>query len=326
MKTLQEFKEFCKTDLSKDLYDLERQRDKLIKRVKPIGIIFVTLGLLGSIFAFKLIDSFWDDWELVTLPLIGSAGAFIALVFFLGRQYRFEYKERVIRKIIRFINPDLTFEPSGSIPVDTFIASSLFKKEPNWYRGEDLVYGNIGQTQIKFSEVHAKKRKNTVDSIISKTQSEPIFDGLFFFADFNKDFSGKVVVLPDIAENLFGRLGQILQSLNKPRGELVKLEDPEFEKYYVVYAEDQITARYVLTPSLMRRILDFRSKCKRPACFSFRDSKAYVAIPVLGNLFEGRIFSSILNFRVLKAHFLSFQLVTGIVEDLNLNTRIWTKE
>ena len=46
-------------------------------------------------------------------------------------------------------------------------------------------------------------------------------------------------------------------------GELVKLEDPEFEKSFVVYSGNQTEARYILSTSLMRRILDYKVNCKK---------------------------------------------------------------
>ena len=71
-------------------------------------------------------------------------------------------------------------------------------------------------------------------------------------ADFNKNFNGHTVVLPDTAEKILGKFGQSLQSMSS-RGELVKLEDPEFEKEFCVYGDDQVEARYILSPALMKR-------------------------------------------------------------------------
>ena len=120
-------------------------------------------------------------------------------------------------------------------------------------------------------------------------------------------------------------MGSYFQSLNFTRGELMKMEDPEFEKYFVVYGDDQIEARYVLSTSLMRRILEFRKKTGRRACLSFVSSHVYVAIPYRRRLFEPRVFRSILAFKGIEQYLEDFQLFTGIVDDLNLNTRIWTK-
>ena len=143
--------------------------------------------------------------------------------------------------------------------------------------------------------------------------------------DFNKKFHGKTLVLPDTAEQILGNLGSFFQSLNVGRGELVKMEDPEFEKYFVVYGDDQIEARYILSTSLMQRVLEFRKKTGRRICMSFVSSHVYVAIPYSRRLFEPRVFGSILGFKGIEQYLEDFQVFTGIVEDLNVNTRIWTK-
>ena len=130
---------------------------------------------------------------------------------------------------------------------------------------------------------------------------------------------------PDIAESLLGKFGQRLQSLNILRGELVKLEDPEFERHFSVYSNDQIEARYILSMSLMKRIVDFKQRTGRKIYMSFVGSKVFVAISYRRNLFEPRIFKTLLDFEPIRQYFEDLELAIGIVDDLNLNTRIWSK-
>ena len=59
---------------------------------------------------------------------------------------------------------------------------------------------------------------------------------------------------------MFGFLGTKLQKMNKGRGDLVKLENPEFESEFAVYSGDQIESRYILSSSLMERILSFKKQ------------------------------------------------------------------
>jgi hypothetical protein len=149
---------------------------------------------------------------------------------------------------------------------------------------------------------------------------------LFFIADFNKNFSCRVVVLPSDFERLLGFIGRELQSMNVFRDPLIKLDNPEFEKYFVVYGSNQIEARYILTPDLMDRIVDFKKKCDRDIHLSFVDSKVFVAISYIGPLFEPKILNSLLDFGVIQRYFDDLQLALGMVDDLNLNMRIWTRQ
>jgi hypothetical protein len=131
--------------------------------------------------------------------------------------------------------------------------------------------------------------------------------------------------LPDTAERMLGKFGQSLQTMSS-RGELVKLEDPEFEKEFCVYSDDQVEARYILSPSLMKRIVDFKRKWNTKVYLSFRHSKVYIAIKTNKNLFETRLFKSIVDYSFMEENMRYIILLTEIVEDLNLNTRIWTKK
>ncbi len=73
----------------------------------------------------------------------------------------------------------------------------------------------------------------------------------------------------------------------------------------------------------MRRIIDFKKKYNKIIYLSFVESKIYVGISYNRNLFEPRVDESILNFSIIQEYFDDIALVVGLVEDLNLNTRIW---
>jgi len=87
-----------------------------------------------------------------------------------------------------------------------------------------------------------------------------------------------------------------------------------------------VEARYILSPSLMQRIVEFKRKWNTKVYLSFRDSKVYIAIKMDKNLFETRLFKSIVDYNFIEENIRFLILLTGIVDDLNLNTRIWTKE
>jgi hypothetical protein len=199
-------------------------------------------------------------------------------------------------------------------------------RTPDRYSGDDSISGNIGQTRIHCSEVHAEYKTESTDSKgHHHTHWHTIFKGLFFVADFNKNFTGSTVVLPEVIPSFLGELGAVAQSWNIMRGELIRMEDPEFERMFVVYGNDQIEARYILTPGLMRRIMKFKNKSSRQIYLSFVESKIYIALSYSQPLFEPAISKTLLDFGALAPYFEDLELAAGIVDDLNLNTRIWGK-
>ena len=92
-----------------------------------------------------------------------------------------------------------------------------------------------------------------------------------------------------------------------------------------MYSDNQITARYILSPSLMQRILNFKRQSRRTFYLSFVDGKLYIAISFSKSLFEARVFSTLLDYDIYRDYFADMLFAKSIVEEFNLNRRIWSK-
>ncbi len=324
MKTLEDLRKFYETTLINDLKPLEARRKSLVNKFLIVGAFI--LG--GIVIAFAVIGAAGPP-----SPIIFLFPAILGLILggiifsFMSKGYVQEFKGTIIGKLVNFLDDNLAYSQSACIPQSTYMASKIFTKRPDRYQGDDHVTGKVGATQIEFSELKTEYKTTSTNSKgHTQTHWHTIFKGLFFVADFNKHFACETIVLPDTAQKLFGRLGQKLQSLNVFRGQLIKLEDPEFERLFVVYGNDQVQARYILSTSLMQRITQFKTKSQRPVYLSFVGSKVFVAVSYTKNLFEPKIFSTLLDFGPIRQYYEDLQLAVGIIEDLNLNTRIWTKQ
>ena len=254
-------------------------------------------------------------------------GAILAGFAYTGltKSFTKDFKDQVVSAIVKAYHESFRYRSSPGLSETAFKRSQLFKKGIDRYRSEDYVSGTWGQTAFEFSEVHAEYKTTSSNGKTTTTHWHTIFKGIYFIADFHKDFRTQTLVLPDTAEKLFGFLGQKLQSLNTSRGSLVKLEDPEFEREFCVYAADQVEARYILSPALMRRILDLRRKCRDKIYLAFIDSRVFVAISSDHNRFEPSIMEP-MDMTTAQGFKRDIDLIVGIIEDLNLNTRIWSKE
>jgi len=326
LKTIEEFERYFYNHLLADLAELEKERNRLR------FLILVTL-LLGLLLAVVLLGVFGRSGQVV-------ASVFFLILFIIGigffslwnllskgisKNFIYRFKKTVIDGIVRFIEPSLTYNPKAYITWLDFQRCDLFRDRVDRYSGEDLVYGRTGETEIRFSEIKADKK---VSSSGKKGEErwQTVFKGTFLIADFHKEFFGRTVILPDFAENVFGALGQLLQGMRLNRGELIKLENPEFEKYFVVYGSDQIESRYILSPSFMERLLTYRAKVGSSVFFSFANSCIFVAIPTKKNLFEPDLLKNLTDFNHIRTYFEDLSLLIGVVDDLNLNTRIWSKQ
>lgn len=320
MKSLEEFKTFYDTSLITELSEMEKDRKK------AVGLFWMIIGiLLGTTGA-----AIGVGVSGAPIPIAIGIGV-VGLVFIIilavkvgkvRKTLKQKYKETVIRPMVHFIDESLVYEAYSKIPQSDFTASKIFTQGVDRYKGDDFIQGKIGETAIRFSEIHAEYYTTDKDG---KRQYHTIFKGLFLIADFNKHFNGETYVLIDTAEKLFGKLGKIFQKANFVRPQLVKMEDPVFEKEFVVYGSDQIESRYILTPAMMERMMKLKKKSNKVQ-FSFKNSQVNIALPVSKNLFEAPLFKSMLNFDQVQEYYEYLLLAIGVVEDLDLNTRIWTKQ
>ncbi len=310
-------------ELREDLYALEQERRKVFARVVETGCVLAGIvGVVLLVIAWRVPELVAEGMGFVAVVVVLVGVLIFWLTKRYGADYKRRFKDRIIGRIVRFVDEGLAYYPTRCISRSVYMLSGLYKTKPDRYRGDDLVTGKVGDTSIEFSEIHSEYKSRDSKG---NTHWHTIFRGLFFIGDFNKQFKGNTYVLPDVAERAFGWLGQKLQELNPTREELIKLEDPEFEKYFVVYGDSQIEARYILSPSLMRRIVAFKRKTRSEIRLSFVGSKVYVAVPFERKLFEPSLVKTILDTELLEDYFEDLQLAIGIVEDLNLNTRIWSK-
>jgi hypothetical protein len=316
MKDIKEFKHFAEHNLAPVIRDMEAQRKKYWRTIYLSAACSLPIAAVAALMLFNVgmqVFSF-----IILVPVLVIAAGFAAPYFYLSKAYAAEYKQLIIAPIVKFLNPNLRYYPQQHIPKRIFESSKLFPDKIYQYKGDDLVEGKVGQTEIMFSELLTTRKKSSRNNNV-----ETVFKGIFFVADFNKDFYGTTLVLPDLAEKFLGGFGKTLQGFNFTRGQLVKLEDPEFEKHFVVYASDQIESRYLLSTSLMQRIVKFRQKAGADVFLSFSNRKLHVAVNFQRDLFEPHFFCPAVDLSDLRQYYCDLCLCLEIVDDLNLNTRIW---
>lgn len=328
------------------LYAVQLEPVLLLLEKKRIRIqylyYFAFLFALGVLFiiAYKLLP------VVPALFLLIFVEAFTIIFININySSYHAAYKSEVVAKIVKLVNSSYTFDNNKYITLENFNQSRIFPHKAAYVIGDDHIEGRIDKTVFTFSELRAwsrtreKKRTNIFAIIVSylfnlrrlqffdhyRYNNGLLFKGLFFSADFNKNLSESTFVLPDLAEKLFGKSGQALQ-WSKHHGQLVKLENQDFEKQFVVYSSSQQEARYVLTPLMMEAILNIKNKYRKKMYFSFTQSRVNMAIRYKKGLFEPRIHTSGVKRTDMEQILDLLNLIETIIREMDLNTRIWTKE
>ncbi|MDD5112320.1 MAG: DUF3137 domain-containing protein, partial [Candidatus Altiarchaeota archaeon] len=316
MKTIEDIRLYYESELRQKIRPLEDRRKLILAALIILSVSLITFILLPSIYLAL------SGPRMSAAPLIAIIFCFLLITGaygLLSYVYVPKFKKTLIQDIVAFFGPEFEYSPKYYMPLEYFKDSGIFPKVPDRYSGEDYISGTVGKTKIEFSEIHAEYKSETTNAKGRKEYSYyTLFKGIFISADFNKNFTGRTLVLPDTAQRMFGGLlGTALQSRNTSRGKLIKLEDPEFERYFVVYGDDQVQARYILTPGLMSRITEFRKKTGTNVFLSFVNNKVMLALPRSENIFEPRLFRTLLDVRQVEGYYKQIELIAGIVEDLN---------
>ena len=309
------------------LQGFEDYRTNMLKKVLERKLIIATYIVFVALAAmFAISQRIAPPIPIPFIFIIVVIGFIPLLVYYNSavQDYRGEFKSKIIDAMIKAINPELNYAKDRCISQNEFYESGIFTTGIDRYKGEDWVKGRIGETDFEFSEIHAEHESESTDSDGNRTTSyHTIFKGLFMKADFHKHFSGETYVLTDTAERYFGFIGKAMQKVST-RGHLVYLENPLFEKEFAVYSTDEVEARYLLSINMLERILELKQKFETDVQLSFVGSDVHIAIPNL-DILEINIKQSLLEQEPILRCYTELRMCFDIIEDLNLNTRVWTK-
>jgi hypothetical protein len=285
------------------LDELEAERRKIL-----LKLLYAMAGgsLLGGVI-----------FQALTPTLLGAGIAVAVVYLWLILPYYKKIKHQLIGRLVKFVSTDLDYAADAGVGEDAYRYSRLFPRRYDLFHQEDLITGMVGQTRLTVSEIHSQYRTKGAKG---NQAWHTIFRGLFYILDFPKSFRDSTFVIPDNTHWL-GGVGDFLQGLDG-RGELVKLEDPEFERVFAVHSSNQVEARYLLSTSMMERIL--RLSQRGAVSLAFVDGHLYVALSSHKNLFElGHNLLKPIDGRDLAEQLANLHQVLAIVDELDLNTRIW---
>ena len=318
-------------DLAGELSDLESRRRVLHAQANKGWVTIAGIVVGGGLLALLIVSGGSPGGAIATgvISLIASGFVGYYQIQIPKQEFASAFKNEVIGPIAAKLGEGLQYDPTGKIEPPVYMASELFQTHFDRYNGEDLLYGTVGKTSLAMSELHTEYETTSTDKDGNTTTHwHTIFRGLFVVADFPKNFNGKTFVRPDAAEKAFGFIGRSLQKMTTSFSDakLVQLEDPIFEKEFVVNATDQVEARYILSTSMMQRMLEVRRKFDANVSFAFVSNHIFIAISLTKNLFEPEFSRDVSDTSYLREYYDQLATCIGVIDDLALNLRIWGKE
>jgi len=191
---------------------------------------------------------FVDYWLLLLQRGSDDPGAgitFVGLVFLWGwvsapkRQYARAYKKEILPEIASLFG-NFTYDVKGKIPMDVLKPSRIMPNHTR-YVSEDYFEGEYKGVNIHFSEIRLKRKsgKSTVT----------VFSGLaVLLTRGTRKFHGHTILVKDKSA-VGGWLKKQTSKLKR-----ANLVDPEFERLFDVYTNDQVEARYLIDPLIVENL------------------------------------------------------------------------
>lgn len=230
--------------------------------------------------------------------------------FFIRAFQQFKIQEmKTMASMVQRLFPDLEFTQGAKAPEKEIQESKLFA----WFKSGNPVYSfgqlrsrsknlefNLADIGVIEESLSSKSKSGlmqvpilnlviifyryVVKKLISQTPHDSLaysFRGMFCWMKFQKRLNGHTVVF---SRNHGIKLDR-WSSFNFREEQEIYLEDPRFTNNFIVFGTDQVEARYVLSTSLMERILELKEKFDRPIFLSFQDKQLYLTVKNENGLF-----------------------------------------
>ncbi|MEZ4989268.1 MAG: DUF3137 domain-containing protein [Saprospiraceae bacterium] len=298
------------------IMDLEKQRRFLIKQ--HYRKVIISLSALGAAVVWIILCVSILGILSVKVALFGVLAAVVYTGIHMEKQRKpleRQLRQTIGKAMIGLFDPQWDYAAEQHLPARHFRHLGITRRFDK-VEGENLIHGKHGDTEFSFSHLRLLRQNDS---------NQKVFEGLIVVADFHKDIKGKTLVLPNLVQQSFGSwLGKKINEFGRHGLDLVSLEDPFFEKAFVVYSSDQIEARYILTPAMMARLVELNNKYDNNLSFSFTHGKVCIAIKDV-RPFETSLHMPVTPDLLFNQFGRPIEAVTEIIDILNLNTRIWTK-
>ena len=337
MKSPQEFSQFIDETLQSDIDIVEQKRTEGLdaRAKKALPIQFIAYAGVGVVVLLVIMRSLLS--ANVPKPILLIVFAFIGFGAYsvyknkdkvlnmamnsaagnaLSGGAIDEFKEKVVRPMIAFIDNSFSYEPRSEISMDELMTSDMLEGSGYSQTGNDLVTGVINNIPFKFCDLEVEK--TGFDTLSQRTLVKEVIKGSYFVADFELTFASPVYVMANKPTTK-----NELHYAFKLHGHNIQLEDVDFNKQFNLFSDDQVEARYIFTPTMMEYVKELNKALGGNLYMAFVGNKLHIINNSGVDNFEIEWASAMNTKESLQKYFGQLTNQTNIVSDLKLNSKIW---
>ncbi|NOT92439.1 DUF3137 domain-containing protein [Ferruginibacter sp.] len=245
----------------------------------------------------------------------------ISIYFYTNRKEKYtkDYKETIIKEIITYLHPGITYKPDEVIAKQEYKFSGLFRRLFDYYDGDDYMEGIYKDVVFRCSELHTQYER--LGTGITGSRLITIFKGLFFVAEISKHFTAGTYIWSHGDEQTGGSIAdERYRLMHSPNVYKIKLQNcvAGFENVFSVYSTNPSEVGSILTTAMTERLIKFKQQIDREIAVSFVAGRCYVAIAINEELLEPSGFDTDDREEV-KQYFFTVLLILSIINQLQLN-------
>ena len=242
-----------------EVFEGERKNSFTLALLSAIPLALI--GIVSSFFVYKYKDGLNFSISMIILGMLAYHT--------IKKKFENKLKEKVMPTVCScFENLIWTKTPPNSMDDGIYKRINLIP-EYNTIKSDDCFkgsYNDTGYSIEEFTAIYGSGKHRTT-----------VFKGAVVTIRMHKPFNGRTVIT---SNSMFH---------HSPSRELhhTELEDVEFEKKFDVYTDDDVEARYLITPSLMERLNNMKLAFRADKIsVSFYNSKIYIALHTNKDLFS----------------------------------------
>lgn len=313
-----------------EILKLEKLRRSVIAKYKIYRIFAAISGGILSfgfmIYIFSMFQARKDAALMYFLAFMIIFFVFYSIAFKNfkekgNKEFRVKYKNMYIMPYVKKLG--FKYDVWGFVNATDIITSRIFPSF-SFQNGNDKISGDIDGVHFEFSDLilqDESTRNGENDEIFNwmlgrsdgydYRVKDTLFKGIFFVADFFKRINSHTLVVsnPSSAGT---------EGLNK-----INMDNTEFNREFFVFSDDLQNAMYILSPSLMEKILLLKKQMKSDIAISFIGTKIFIRVDREYDSFEPDVDKKVITNNLDKTIKKDLNAFLDIVKILGLNTKIW---
>lgn len=297
------------SSLGGELFSLEEERKKVLrlKQISFAGSAIVFIIAVLVVFNTRGLMNSYAGIILMTLMMLIFWGV-IKPVLKKQSNFKLKYRQLVVEKLIKKIDPNIIYDPAGFVSEGHFMASDIYDAYTEDYKGENYFNLELPSYSIEFSQITA------LDAGGSNNKNQKvIFKGLMYLVKWDKQLTGRTIIATDKSLGVFGSITNYFESKKFDGYKRWKVDHKEFEDLFQVYSNNHQETASLLDQNFIDTLIALRRKHPEGIQISLGAKNMYILVNTDKRFFNPRTDVKVDSEEQIQTYYTDLQEILEIV-------------